>query len=269
MKELNWNYPKTLADAEKLVRQKNVLPHGGGTGLLLHNLSGVDGLIALSQLSLRTINVVKNKVEIGSMCTYADVVSELHKIDPGHILVKCLHHSANTPLRNRITVGGSIAMFPPWSDLIGALIALNAKASLIGKNTGDFPVEEYINNKALRSGSLITKVKFQKTDWRSAHYREIRTKSDMPIFNHTVLIKIDSGEIEESRIIVVGTVSKFTRLHAVEDYLKKRNIEKIVPAEIEKLVNLKFAGSRIDDPDYSNIKAGIELGRIIQKMVRS
>jgi len=268
MKELNWNYPKTLADADKLVRQKNVLPHGGGTGLLLRNLSGVDGLIELSQLPLKGIKTEGNFVEIGSMCTYADVVSELQKIDPEHILVKCLHHSANTPLRNRITIGGSIAMFPPWSDLIGALIALDAKASMIGKNTGDFPVEEYINNNTLRSGSLITAVKFQNYDWRSAHYREIRTKSDMPAFNHTVLLRVEQNKVLESRIIVVGTVSKFTRLGAVEDYLKERDIKKIEPAEIEKLVTLKFAGSRIDDPEYSNIKAGIELGRMIQKMVR-
>lgn len=269
MKELNWNYPKSLADAEKLVRQENVLPHGGGTGLLLRNLTGVDGLIELSQLALRSVNVTENEVEIGSMCTYADVISELKKTDPEHILVQCLRHSANTPLRNRITIGGSIAMFPPWSDLMGALIALDAKVTLIGENSGDFPVVEYVKNKNLRSGSLITAVKFQNSPWRSAHYREIRTKSDMPIFNLTVLLRVATERVTESRIIVVGTVSKFARLNAVEDYLKDRKSEEIKSAEIEKLVNLKFAGSRIDDPEYVNIKAGIELGRMIQKMVRS
>ncbi|MDO9547485.1 MAG: hypothetical protein Q7J65_00780, partial [Candidatus Marinimicrobia bacterium] len=149
------------------------------------------------------------------------------------------------------------------------LIALEAKVTLIGKNNGDFPIEEYINNKILRLESLVTSVKFQNSDWRSAHYREIRTKSDMPIFNHTVLIKIDMGKIVESRIVVVGTPSKYTRLTAVEDYLNGRKIDEIKSAEIESLVNLKFAGSRFDDPDYSNVKAGIELGRMIQKMARS
>jgi CO/xanthine dehydrogenase FAD-binding subunit len=269
MKELNWNYPKSLADAEKLVRQENVLPHGGGTGLLLRNLSGIDGLIELSQLPLRYVNAANGMIEIGSMCSYADVVTEFRKIDPKHILVKCLHHSANTPLRNRITVGGSIAMFLPWTDLMGALIALDAKVTLIGENSGDFPVVEYVKNKKLRSGSLITAVKFQNSPWRSAHYREIRTKSDMPIFNLTVLLRVATDKVTESRIIVVGTVSKFARLNAVEDYLKDRKSEEIKSAEIEKLVNLKFAGSRIDDPEYVNIKAGIELGRMIQKMVRS
>ncbi|MBU0713191.1 FAD binding domain-containing protein [bacterium] len=269
MKKLNWNYPKTLADAEMLVRQKNVLAHGGGTGLLLRNLSGVDGLIELSQLPLNNIKKMDNFFEIGSMCTYADVVTELKKTDPEHILVKSLHHSANTPLRNRITIGGSIAMFPPWSDLMGALIALDAIVTLVGKNNGDFPIEEYISDKTLHLESLIMAVKFQNADWRSAHYREIRTKSDMSTFNHTVLLRVDDNKISESRIVVVGITSKYTRLAAVEDYLNGRKINEIKSAEIEKLVSLKFAGSRFDDPEYSSIKAGIELGRLIQKMVRS
>lgn len=269
MKELNWNYPKTLADAEKLVQQENVVPHGGGTGLLLRNLSGVDGLIELSQLPLRYVNAANGIIEIGSMSTYADVVAEMTKIEPEHILVKCLHHSANTPLRNRITVGGSIAMFPTWSDLLGALIALGAKVHLIGKNNGDFPVEDYVKDSNLRQNSLITVIKLHNSGWRSAHYRETRTKSDMPIFNHTVLLKAEADKVSESHIIVVGTASKFTRLTAVEDYLNSRKIDEIKSAEIEKLVNLKFAGSRIDDPDYSNIKAGIELGRMIVQMMRT
>jgi len=269
MKELNWYYPKTFADAGKLVRQETVLPHGGGTGLLLRNLSNTDGLIELSHLPLKTINITNGSVEIGSVCTYAEVVSELKKVDPNHILVKCLHHSANTPLRNRITIGGSIAMFPPWSDLMGALIALDAKVVLIGKNDGEFPIIEYINDKTLRKESMITAVKFKNADWRSDHYREIRTKSDMPTFNHTVLLRIDETKIVASRIIVVGTTSKFTCVYAVENYLNGRKIDDIRSAKIESLVSLKFTGSRFDDPDYSNIKAGIELGRMIQKMVRS
>jgi len=48
-----------------------------------------------------------------------------------------------------------------------------------------------------------------------------------------------------------------------------RRIETINPSEIEKRVRLKFSGSRIDDPEYVNLKAGIELGRLIQKALRS
>jgi CO/xanthine dehydrogenase FAD-binding subunit len=269
MKELKWYYPKTLADAGMQVQQKNVLPHGGGTGLLLRKLAAVDGLIELSQLPLRSVKVVNNSIEIGSMCTYADVVAELTKIDADHMLVKCLNHSANTPLRNRITIGGSIAMFPPWSDLVGALLALEAKVRLIGEKNGDFSITEYVKNKSLRNNTLITAVILQNSHWRSAHYREIRTKSDMPQFNHTVLLNLEAGQIMDSRIITVGTTARFTRLHAVEDYLNSRKPGDINLNEISALVNLKFIDNRFDDPDYTNIKAGIELARLIEKLVRS
>lgn len=269
MKTLNWYYPETLADAEKLIRQKSIHVHGGGTGLLLRKLSAIDGLIELSRLHLNSIAISDKTLEIGSSCSYADVVAELQKADPDHILCKCLHHSANTPLRNRITIGGSIAMFPPWSDLMGALIALDARVSLLGKNAGDFSIKEYIEAKELREDSLITTLKCGRDPWISGHYREIRTKSDMPSFNHTVLLNVANGKIVDSRIIVVGTVSKYTRLNAVEDYLADRKVDTVDAAEIEARTNVAFSGNRFDDPEYTGIKAGIELGRLILQLVRS
>jgi len=269
MKELNWYYPKTLADAAKLIRQKNVQAHGGGTGLLLRKLTATEGLIELSQLQLNSVTISDHSLEIGSTCSYADVVTKLKKADPDHILCKCLHHSANTPLRNRITIGGSIAMFPPWSDLMGTLIALDANVSLVGKTNGDFSITEYVKAKKLREDTLITAVKCKRGPWKSGHYREIRTKSDMPIFNHTVLLNVAKESIVCSRIIVVGTTSKYTRLDAVEDYLANRKIDTIDAAEIEARTKVTFSGNRFDDPEYTRIKAGIELGRLILQLVRS
>ncbi len=268
MKDLHWYFPKSLAEAADIVKVDKNLPHGGGTGLLLRKFSGIDGLIDLSQLPLNYIRTEGNGVEIGSMATYAEVVDDFNATDPNHILVKCLHHSANTPLRNRITIGGSIAMFPPWSDLIGALLALDAVLVLTGGNNGAFPVADYIRDQKLRAGSLITAVKFRTDIWRAAHYREIRTKSDMPTFNTTVLLKTEAGIITDSRIIVVGTVDKYQRLTVVEEYLQNRKTGDIKTEDIEKRVHLKFS-SRLDDPDYANVKAAIELGRAIAKMVRN
>jgi len=159
-------------------------------------------------------------------------------------------------------------MFPPWSDLVGTLLALDADVMLIGKNDGQFPVEEYINDKDVRDKSLITAVKFNLSKWRSYHYRDIRTKSDYPAFNITILLKQIMNKIEDSRVIIVGTVKKYSRLTIIEEYLINRDIGKINIEEIEKLVEVKFAGKRIEDPEYSNHLASIELGRGIEQILR-
>ncbi|MCK4641378.1 MAG: FAD binding domain-containing protein, partial [Candidatus Marinimicrobia bacterium] len=268
MKDLNWYFPKSIAEAVDLVQQGKILPHAGGTGLLPRGFTGIDGLIDLSRLPLRYSKIENGSVEIGSMNTYAEAVSALMAIDPDHILVKSLRNSANTPLRNRITIGGSIAFFPPWSDLIGALLALEAKLVLVGKNSGEFSVTDYVTNKALREKSLIAAVKFNLSNWRSYHYRDIRTKSDYPAFNITILLKQGMNKIEDSRVIIVGTVKKYSRLTIIEEYLKNRDVGKINIEEIEKLVEVKLVGKRIEDPEYSSYLAGVELGRGIEHLLR-
>ncbi len=268
MKDLNWYFPKSIAEAVDLVQQGKILPHAGGTGLLPRGFTGIGGLIDLSRLPLHYSKIENGSVEIGSMSTYAEVVSALMAINPEHILVKSLRNSANTPLRNRITIGGSIAFFPPWSDLMGALLALEAKLVLVGKNSGEFSVTDYVTNKTLREKSLITAVKFNLSNLRSYHYRDIRTKSDYPAFNITILLKQSMNKIENSRVIIVGTVKKYSRLTTIEEYLKNRDVGKINIEEIEKLVEVKFAGKRIDDPEYSSYLAGVELGRGIEQLLR-
>ena len=268
MKNIDWYFPTSLENAADLVKKDKILPHGGGTGLLPRGFSGIDGLIDLSRLPLHYSKIENGSVEIGSMSTYAEVVSALMAIDPEHILVKSLRNSANTPLRNRITIGGSIAYFPPWSDLMGALLALEAKLVLVGKNSDEFSVTDYVTNKALREKSLITAVKFDLSNWRSYHYRDIRTKSDYPAFNITILLKQSMNKIEDSRVVIVGTVKKYSRLTIIEKYLKNRDVGKINIGEIGKLVEVKFVGKRIDDPEYSGYLAGIELGRGIEHLLR-
>lgn len=268
MKDLDWYFPKSIAEAVDLVQQGKISPHAGGTGLLPRGFTGIDGLIDLSRLPLHYSKIENGSIEIGSMSTYAEAVSALMAIDPDHIIVKSLRNSANTPLRNRITIGGSIAYFPPWSDLIGALLALEAKVVLVGKNSGEFSVIDYVTNKTLREKSLITAVKFNLSNWRSYHYRDIRTKSDYPAFNVTILLKQSMNKIEDSRVIIVGTIKKYNRLTNIEEYLKSRDVGKINIDEIEKLVEVKFAGKRIDDPEYSSYLAGVELGRGIEQILR-
>ncbi|MCG2716860.1 MAG: FAD binding domain-containing protein [Candidatus Marinimicrobia bacterium] len=268
MRDLNWYFPKSIAEAVDLVQQGKVFPHAGGTGLLSRGFTGINGLIDLSCLPLHYSKIENGSIEIGSMSTYAEAVSVLMKVDPEHIIVKSLCNSAKTPLRNRITIGGSIAYFPLWSDLMSALLALDADVMLIGKNDGQFPVEEYINNKEVRDKSLITAVKFNLSNWRSYHYRDIRTKSDYPAFNITILLKQSLNKIEDSRVIIVGTGKKYSRLTNIEEYLINRDVGKINIGEIEKLVEVKFAGKRIEDPEYSSYLAGVELGRGIEQILR-
>jgi len=268
MNNLKWYFPKTIKEATDLITKEKVLPHAGGTALLLRNLEKINGLVNLSDLPLYYTKKEDNTIEFGSMNTYANIISELKKIDTENILLKSLQNSADTPLRNRITIGGSIAFAPPWSDIIGALIVLDTKIILSGKNEGVFPIEEYLKNNKLKQDSLITGIRFNLSKWKTFSYRNIRTKKDMPAFHIVVMLQIENDIILESKIVITGTVNRYDRMKEIENYLKSREIDIIEFSKIEEMVDVKFSGKRFTDPEYSRKLAGVELSRGIKKLVR-
>jgi len=79
MKIITWYYPDNPAEAAGLSESDKVFLHSGGTGLLMSNLKGVQGLVDLNKLPLKTIHSEKGLITFGSLCTYADVVSYFKK----------------------------------------------------------------------------------------------------------------------------------------------------------------------------------------------
>ncbi len=269
MNKIKWYFPVSLAEARSLLEIKNVVLHGGGTHLSGRELRDVDGIICLRKLGLDYVKKDKDMLEIGAMSTYADVVNVLSSLSPQHILVKTLKNAANTPCRNRITIGGSIAFVPSWSDLIGALLALDAEIVLAGKHEGVVAVEDYLNDAALREQTLITAVRVKDTPHYSAHYCDVKTVNDMPLFTITVLLELETDVIKRAKVYIVGTKERITHLSELESYLLGKKKDEIVDAKVQERVNVSIVGARITDPEYMGIKAKIETQRAIISALES
>jgi len=263
MSKIKWYYTDSLAEASSLLREKNILPHGGGTHLNNIDLSHVNGLLDLSGLELNYIKQDGDIIEIGSMATYADVIEKLQAISPNCMLLQTLQNSANTPLRNRITIGGSLGHIPQWSDLIGALLALDAKVILAGKHEGEYDISRFWNDDELREGSLITAVKFKDYPHKSYHYRDVKTKNDMPLFTISTLFDMDNDVIANTHIIIVGTKDRVSKIVELEKYLTGKTIQQLDEQTVIDLVNVEFVGNRSTDNDYLAHKTKIETWRSI------
>ncbi|HUV06633.1 MAG TPA: FAD binding domain-containing protein [Spirochaetia bacterium] len=269
--EPKWYFPGTLREASALLEKTGVVPHGGGTMILRGNSSRIKGLIDLSALPLRFFRERKRELEIGSIRTYTEVVESLQKAHPDHILVKALCSAASTPLRNRITLGGSIAFFPLWSDLMGPLIALEALVTLSGSNPGAYPVTELVKSRKLIRGNLITGVRLKNDPWQSAYHRETRTHFDYPAFTLTVLAKITARKVRDARIVFVGNTEKYKRLTSLEEYLTDS-----APAEARKMIDqgdlapyldLAFSGKKLGSPEYIRHLAATRLKRLLSAVL--
>ena len=261
MKEIKWYFPDNLKEVSALLKKDGVIPHGGGTGILKASMSSVKGLIDLALLPLGFFRVNNRTIEIGAAQTYAEVVENMRKIDPEHILVKALSVSASTPLRNRITVGGSIALFPPWSDLMGPLIALDAEVSLCGSREGDFNITSYVNDRHLARGNLITGIKINRDRWTGYYYRETRTHFDYPAFTVTILLKKAGKVIEDTRIVIVGCTGRFRRLLELEEYIKGRDAGRVEPKGISEKIKIDFTGKKSLSPVYIKHLAKVRIER--------
>jgi CO/xanthine dehydrogenase FAD-binding subunit len=268
MKELEWFYPENLEEVPALLGLKGALPHGGGTGILKSGISRINGLIDLARLPLKYFRDKSGKIEIGACQTYAEVVKNIRNIDPDHILVKALCGSANTPLRNRITLGGSIALYPPWSDLMGPLIALEADVSLIGKDNKNVNITDYVSNRDLVKGNLITGISFELKSRSSYYYRETRTKVDYPAFTVTVLINKTDDIVQDSRIVISGCTGRFKRLTEIEQYLNGKSAGEIDTSAALDKMNVGFPRKKNLDPEYLRYIAEVRVERGLESLIK-
>jgi CO/xanthine dehydrogenase FAD-binding subunit len=284
MKEIEWYFPRHLDELPALLTEREAIPHGGGTGILMKSMRSIAGLVDLSDLPLHFFHRTGGRVEVGATLTFAEIATE---IGPDHILSRALGRSASTPLRNRITLGGSIAFFPSWSDLMGPLIALDAEVTLIGGGQdlqkGDqeipgtrrgrpagvpsvtLPLVRYLSEPAARNRTLITGISFAEERWDSHYHRHTSTRFDYPAFTVSVLMKKSEGRIHDLRCVVVGCRGKFARLWQVEESLRGKRVEDAGPLEIPRL---SFTGKKRTSPEYLEHCARVEIGRGIDTLLR-
>lgn len=268
MKEIDWYFPKSLEEASKLLKQDGIIPHGGGTSILRSGLKNVVGLIDVGSLPLKFFGVRDGIIRMGAALTCTEALKNLRRVDPQNILVKAMGAASATPLRNRITLGGSIASFPPWSDLMGPLIALDAEISLIGEKQGMFNVAEYETDRQLRSGTLITGVSFKKQGWKSSYYRATRTHFDYPAFTLSLLLKTARHRIEDIRAVIVGCKGKFKRLVKLEESLRGKSIPDVKVEGIGSDLDIEFSPKKSLTPVYIKHLACVQIERGLIQALR-
>jgi len=268
MKNLTWYYPTTLDEANGLLAEPGVVPHGGGTGLLRAGMDHVTGLIDLHRLPLFDLKRTEDTVEIGAGMSYADVIRHSKVADPDSILVQALGKAAASPLRNRITVGGSIAMAPVWSDLLGPLVALEADVLLSGAHEGPVPVETYVQSRDLQKGTLVNRVRFQAGDWRAQYFRATATRFDYASFTITVLARLDKQRVIEAvRVVVVGSKQKYARLAELEAHLTGCEAGEVDLAQLAAHTAVDFSAKTIGSADYVRQCFQVELERTLEAVL--
>lgn len=265
---LTWYVPRELREVPDLLAREGVVPHGGGTLLLRGGVGRIRGLVDLSRLGLDGVRVEQGIVTLGAMVTFAGCVARMGRNDPDHLLVKALSRAASTPLRHRITLGGSVAASPVWSDLLGPLVALDAEVTLLGpEGRTSAPVASFVREGAAWRGHLVTDLRFREEGWRTFYHREASVAFDIPALTLSILARISHSRVEELRVVLTGTRDRFVRLVSVEALLQGKDPGSIKVAGLGERFEATFPDRRHGSGTWLRTVAGVALERGLKEVL--
>lgn len=165
--------PTTLDEALALLSQPNTVPLGGGT-LLSHPSPDPVSVVDLQALGLNRIHKKGNNLEIGATVTLQQLLESEHCPEA---LKTALKLEAPLNLRNSATVAGAVVTGDGRSTFACALLAMDAKLSVISEQSSVISVGEFL---PLRPRGLITQIVIPLQAKFAFEYVS-RTPSDKPI----------------------------------------------------------------------------------------
>jgi CO/xanthine dehydrogenase FAD-binding subunit len=181
--------PSSLEEAYSLLEERRALVIGGGAWTRM-NTRSVELAVDLSGLDLRYIKKKGKRFEIGAMTTARDLeTSEELKKSFGNIISEAVAHIVGVQLRNIITVGGTVFGRYGFSDLLTALLALDA--AVVFHDGTESKLGEFITSRS-NGPVLIEKIVID-ADGRTGAYKAVRhSKTDFSILN-TAAVRTGDG----------------------------------------------------------------------------
>ena len=164
-------------------------------------------LIDISNVSeLVTIEHMQNVLHIGAGARYADILTSSVVTKTCPLLTQAIPFIAHEAIRNRGTVGGSLAHADPAAELPGCMLALDARIvvqSVAGQRTipaGEFFLGTYLT--ALRDDELIVSVEIPVISDGERHlFQELTRRSgDYAMLGAAVFIAMDGVKIKDARL---------------------------------------------------------------------
>ncbi len=167
-----------------------------------------------------------DQIRIGAMTSHYQIESSdlLKKICP--LLPECAGHIGDVQVRNKGTIGGSVAHSDPAGDWPAAVIALNAELVVASKSgersikADDFFVD--LMTTALEPGEILRELRINRSSGRTgqAYVKMHHPASGFAVVGVAANLTLDqNGACQKASIGITGVSSKAYRASAVESAL--------------------------------------------------
>src|SRR6202167_4235876 len=131
--------PTSISEAVALLASHDgeAKPLAGGQALvplMAFRVASPSLLVDLRKLAeLRQIKIAADGVTLGAMVRWREILDDARLRMAHPLLVAAVEHVAHYQIRNRGTVGGSVAHADPAAEMPGVVVTCEANIAIIGK----------------------------------------------------------------------------------------------------------------------------------------
>ena len=237
--------PTTLPEAiELLASHDDAKAIAGGQSLvpmLAFRLAQPSLLVDLRKLAdLRGIRISDAGVTLGAMVRWRDIEDD-ERLETAHPLLKAaISHVAHYQIRNRGTVGGSIAHADPAAEMPGIAMTCDAEIAVVGKSGAHvIQAADFFQGAlttALTTDEIIVEIRLPA--WPAGRrwgFQEFaRRRGDFAMAAAAVFYDQDErGKARNAHVGVIGVGDRPLRLTAVEDVLNGQSINEATIAKAD------------------------------------
>ena len=237
--------PTSISEAVALLASHDgeAKPLAGGQSLvpmMAFRVASPSLLVDLRKLAeLRQIRIAQDGVTLGAMVRWRDILEDARLKSAHPLLVAAVEHVAHYQIRNRGTVGGSIAHADPAAEMPGIVVTCDAQIAVMGKAgprviaAGDFFRGPLMT--ALKADEIITEIRLPA--WpakRRFGFQEFaRRLGDFAMAAAAVFYDDDGGKAHNVHVGVIGVADRPLRLPSVEAVINGQKIDNAVIARAE------------------------------------
>lgn len=172
------------------------------------------------------------EIRIGAMTTHYQLESSSTLKTTCPLLSECASHIGDVQVRNKGTIGGSLAHADPAGDWPAAIIALRAQLVAVSGagerviDADNFFVDLLTTD--LKPGEILREIRIKKPSGRFGHaYRKVHhPASGFAVVGVAVALNIGGGDsCESAGVGVTGVAAKAYRPQAVENELAGKRVD--------------------------------------------
>lgn len=269
--------PATISDAIKLLDKygEEAKLLAGGTDLLVDMKGGnIKPKYLINIMKIPELNYIiedGEDLKIGAGTTFREIEESKVVREKFNVIMAAVKSLGTVQVRNMATIGGNICNALPSADTPPAILVLDARVKVVGKN-GErvMPLEDFfsgVRKTRLAHGELLKEINVKRPPARSgtAFIKLSKTAEDLATLNAAARVTLaDNGKCVEARVVLGGGVGpSLIRSKEAEKFLEGKTLDEATAKEAAEITCSRIEGrtSSIRASPYYKVEVGKVLVR--------